>query len=63
MPDNYARIELTPHQAISRDGRALLIRMTAPKLCDVWLLASTERKRLDQLLEYRPGMTLGRRRR
>lgn len=63
MAENYVRIELRARHAVSGDGRAILVRMTAPKLFDTWLLASAERRRLDQLALYRPGMILGRRRR
>lgn len=63
MAGSYARLPLHHRQAVSGDGRAVMVRMTSPKLVDVWLLASTERKRLDQLALYRPGMILGRPRR
>lgn len=63
MAEHYARLPLHHRQAVSGDGRAVMVRMTSPKLVDVWLLASTEHKRLDQFVVYRPGMRLGRRRR
>lgn len=63
MPEQFARIDVSTTHAISGDGRAVLVRMSAPKLFDTWLLASTDRQRLDQLAIYRPGMILGRPRR
>jgi len=63
MNERSASIQVRVSYAISGDGRAGMVRVLAPHVADVWLLASSECGRVDQLVEYRPGMILGRRRR